>query len=277
MIHLLSHHLLRIILGLGILVSFLTSAHPLPNNFHAAWFRSTPLQSSYQKLVEGFPQQAWHELISALSFTPVAEPFWQPIKEEILNQTQCGQSLQATSTNDKAVAVTFIHKINQTFQGYQVKVSIDDLVEPLNVSLISPQGKMIIEQTLVPAIYTESESHELLSPYASGVYWLILGKQRFPLLISAPSIVAWIDPINDNKININLPITLYICAPALAREQFFDQNFALLHSQIINSSKPFTFAKATKETKWKSLSVIKSEYQGSIRVEYIQRLTSPIR
>ncbi len=172
---------------LGILSALLSGAaiaETPPSPTHA-WFRTTPLQSSYQLLVEGHPTQAWHELIHTLSTTPVAEPFWQPIKEAILSQTQCGQALPSASLNDLAIAVTFIHKFNQTFQGYQVRLSAENLSQPLAVRLASSQGATLLAAELAPADYAEVESRDLLSPYAAGVYWLTLGEQRMALLISA--------------------------------------------------------------------------------------------
>lgn len=67
---------------LGILSALLSGAaiaETPPSPTHA-WFRTTPLQSSYQLLVEGHPTQAWHELIHTLSTTPVAEPFGNQLK-----------------------------------------------------------------------------------------------------------------------------------------------------------------------------------------------------
>lgn len=64
---------------LSALVSGAAIAETPPSPTHA-WFHTTPLQSSYQLLVEGHPTQAWHELTHTLSTTPVAEPFGTPSK-----------------------------------------------------------------------------------------------------------------------------------------------------------------------------------------------------
>ncbi|EOW9351103.1 DUF2861 family protein [Vibrio cholerae] len=268
------NHIVRFVM-LSALISGAAIAETPPSPIHA-WFRATPLQTSYQQLAEGHPMQAWHELIHTLSTTPVAEAFWQPIKEAILNQTQCGQALPNTSPNDLSIAVTFIHKFNQTFQGYQVRLSAENLTQPLAVRLTSAQGATVLEAELAPADYAEVESRDLLSPYAAGVYWLTLGEQRIALLISAPSNTPWIEQSSATDLTIRFPATPSGCASSLARWQFFDQNFTLLHSQTVNRDQPPAPPSAPSQARWRSLSVIQSEYQGTIRVEQMQRLTIPI-
>ncbi|MBG0761171.1 hypothetical protein BOO22_17345 [Vibrio cidicii] len=266
------------IVRLGMLSALISGAAiaETPPSLSHAWFRATPLQTSYQQLAEGHPTQAWHELIHTLSTTPVAEPFWQPIKEAILSQTQCGQALPSTSPNDLAIAVTFIHKFNQTFQGYQVRLSAENLSQPLAVRLASAQGATLLAAELAPADYAEVESRDLLSPYAAGVYWLTLGEQRMALLISAPSSTPWIEQSSAADLTIRFPATPSGCASSLARWQFFDQNFTLLHSQTVNRDQPPAPPTAPSQARWRSLSITQSEYQGTIRVEQMQRLTIPI-
>ncbi|HAS6061915.1 TPA: DUF2861 family protein [Vibrio vulnificus] len=268
------NHIVRLGM-LSALVSGAALAETPPSPTHP-WFRATPLQSSYQRLVEGHPTQAWHELIHTLSTTPVAEDFWQPIKEAILSQTQCGQALPSTSPNDLAIAVTFIHKFNQTFQGYQVRLSAENLTQPLAVRLASAQGATLLAAELAPADYAEVESRDLLSPYAAGIYWLTLDEQRIALLISAPSSTPWIEQSSAADLTIHLPASPSGCASSMARWQFFDQHFTLLHSQTVNRDQPPAPPSAPSQARWRSLSVIQSEYQGTIRVEQMQRLTIPI-
>ncbi|HFQ4942332.1 TPA: DUF2861 family protein [Vibrio vulnificus] len=268
------NHIVRLSM-LSALVSGAALAETPPSPTHP-WFRATPLQSSYQRLVEGHPTQAWHELIHTLSTTPVAEDFWQPIKEAILSQTQCGQALPSTSPNDLAIAVTFIHKFNQTFQGYQVRLSAENLTQPLAVRLASAQGATLLAAELAPADYAEVESRDLLSPYAAGIYWLTLDEQRIALLISAPSSTPWIEQSSAADLTIHLPASPSGCASSMARWQFFDQHFTLLHSQTVNRDQPPAPPFAPSQARWRSLSVIQSEYQGTIRVEQMQRLTIPI-
>ncbi|EPS3400150.1 DUF2861 family protein [Vibrio vulnificus] len=270
----LRNHIVRLGM-LSTLVSGAAIAETPPGPTHA-WFRATPLQSSYQPLIDGHPTQAWHELIHTLSTTPVAEAFWQPIKEAILSQTQCGQALPSTSPNNLAIAVTFIHKFNQTFQGYQVRLSAENLSQPLAVRLTSAQGATVLETELAPADYAEVESRDLLSPYAAGVYWLTLGEHRMALLISAPSNTPWIEQSSAADLTIRFPSTPSGCASSLARWQFFDQNFTLLHSQTVNRDQTSSSSAVPSQAHWRSLSVIQSEYQGTIRVEQMQRLTIPI-
>ncbi|NTJ39644.1 DUF2861 family protein [Vibrio vulnificus] len=268
------NHIVRLGM-LSALVSGAALAETPPSPTHP-WFRATPLQSSYQRLVEGHPTQAWHELIHTLSTTPVAEDFWQPIKEAILSQTQCGQALPTTSPNDLAIAVTFIHKFNQTFQGYQVRLSAENLTQPLAVRLASAQGATLLAAELAPADYAEVESRDLLLPYAAGIYWLTLDEQRIALLISAPSSTPWIEQSSAADLTIHLPASPSGCASSMARWQFFDQHFTLLHSQTVNRDQPPAPPSAPSQARWRSLSVIQSEYQGTIRVEQMQRLTIPI-
>ncbi|EPW5498733.1 DUF2861 family protein [Vibrio vulnificus] len=268
------NHIVRLSM-LSALVSGAALAETPPSPTHP-WFRATPLQSSYQRLVEGHPTQAWHELIHTLSTTPVAEDFWQPIKEAILSQTQCGQALPSTSPNDLAIAVTFIHKFNQTFQGYQVRLSAENLTQPLAVRLASAQGATLLAAELAPADYAEVESRDLLSPYAAGIYWLTLDEHRIALLISAPSSTPWIEQSSAADLTIHLPASPSGCASSMARWQFFDQHFTLLHSQTVNRDQPPAPPTAPSQARWRSLSVIQSEYQGTIRVEQMQRLTIPI-
>ncbi len=227
-------------------------------------------------MVEGHPTQAWHELIHTLSTTPVAEPFWQPIKEAILSQTQCGQALACASLIDGGIGGGFFHNFLQTFQGYQVRLSAENLSQPLAVRLASSQGATLLAAALAPADYADVESRVLLSPYAAGVYWRPLGEQRMALLISAPSSPPWIEQSSAADLTIRFPATPSGCASSLARWQFFDQNFTLLHSQTVNRDQHPAPPIAPSQARWRSLSVIQSEYQGTIRVEQMQRLTIPI-
>ncbi|WP_159306535.1 DUF2861 family protein, partial [Klebsiella pneumoniae] len=72
-----------------------------------------------------------------------------------------------------------------------VRLSAENLSQPLAVRLASSQGATLLAAELAPADYVEVESRDLLSPYAAGVYWLTLDEQRMALLISAPSSTPW--------------------------------------------------------------------------------------
>lgn len=101
-----------------------------------------------------------------------------------------------------------------------MRLSAENLTQPLAVRLASAQGATLLAAELTPADYAEVESRDLLSPYAAGVYWLTLGEQRMALLISAPSSTPWIEQSSAADLTIRFPATPSGCASSLARWQF---------------------------------------------------------
>lgn len=115
---------------------------------HAAWFADTPLQHTYQSLLDDQPQVAWQELQIALNQETLDSQLWLPVKQEILTRTQCGTTLEQSSAPNNHIQVSFIKRHGLSSQGYQIKVSTEQLNEATEdqtqrISLVSPQGKWL--------------------------------------------------------------------------------------------------------------------------------------
>lgn len=250
-----------------------------------AWFAPTPLRNTYQQLAQGHPLLAWHELSLALQSHSIDEQHWLAVKKVILSRTQCGQALPLSLSVPAAVTVSFIDKTNQSFRGHQVKIAVELLRRPVMITLRDPQGNVLLEHAFEPVgsgsweqDYLEAESAELLAPFASGLYALTIDGRSVPLVIAASESSHWAesDVRDPQRVSLNLPSTTSSCAPAQAQWQYFDRQFELLDAQPVAADTENVFPPAPQQARWQSVSVMQSEYQGSIRIHRVQRLTQPV-
>lgn len=250
------------------------------------WFMATPLQSTYRALANHQPQLAWQELILALNNQTIATQHWASVKNAIIEQTQCGQQLLSDVVPNAAlIKVSIQKKTNVMQQGYQFKLSMEGAELPSQVELLGPDNGLLISQSQVTssAPYIELESPELLFAPQDGVYRLTLDKQHYWLVLTMPFGSTWLQSASPNggyPLALESPTALTNCPPTSLAWQWFDDQFQLIKQQdmvaISNTqqllNKP---SSSPSSAKWLSTLIKTVEYQGAIKVEYVQRLTLP--
>ena len=259
----------------------------LPFTCHAAWFTNTPLKHTYQSLLSDQPRLAWQELQIALNQQTLDSDLWLPVKQEILSQTQCGTSLKQHTETKHHIQVSFIRRYGLSSQGYQIKVSAEQLSEGLEsqtqpITLISPKGKILLDGQLASNNgYQEVETSEMFIKPESGVYQLTIGSNHYPIVAALDDSKRWLsleNKLNDPHIVITPPKVIDNCPDANVSWQWFDENYNLLGYKV-----PIKTAQAPVPTesplgtqaKHLSASVEMFEYQGAIEVQYVQRVAVP--
>lgn len=257
----------------------------LPFASHAAWFTDTPLQHTYQSLLDGQPQVAWQELQIALDHQTLDSDLWLPVKQEILSQTQCGTSLKQSAEPKHHIQVSFIRRYGLSSHGYQIKVSAEQLnkdLETQTLSLVSPKGKVLLDGQLASNDeYQEIETNEMFIKPESGVYQLKIGSNHYPIVVALDNSKRWLtleSKLSEPHIVITPPKVIDNCPNANVSWQWFDDNYNLLGYKV-----PIKTAQAPVPTesplgtnaKHLSASVEMFEYQGAIEVQYVQRVAVP--
>jgi len=255
------------------------------------WFPETPLQASYSALVEGNTLLAWQELQLSLSRHNVEERYWRPVKQAILSETQCGKQLTSAPSIAANISLAIISKGNVNNQGYQVKLSTEQVTQPLRLQLFDEYNTLIVSAVITSPTkeYTEFESNELLSQPKAGLYQLAVNGVHYPLIISSFAATPWLHSTADRtfkSLTITPPNRVASCAPASVRWQWFDEDYNLLGQPAPMKLTPIITANndsysvslppaAPAKAKWLSGVVSQFEYQGRIKVEYIQRYSLP--
>ncbi|MGF1716571.1 DUF2861 family protein [Photobacterium chitinilyticum] len=268
-------------------VSSLLSSSSLAND----WFPETPLKASYSALVEGNTLLAWQELQLSLSRHNVEERYWRPVKQAILSETQCGRHLTSTASIAANISLTIISKGNANNQGYQVKLSTEQITQPLELQLFDEYNTLIVSATVTSPTkeYHEFESDELLSEPKAGLYQLAVNGIHYPLIISSFTTTPWLHSTAARafkSLTITPPNQIASCAPASVRWQWFDEDYNLLERPspmnltpaITDNNDSYSVSlppAAPAKAYWLSGVVSQFEYQGRIKVEYIQRFILP--
>ncbi|MEZ8771322.1 DUF2861 family protein [Vibrio sp. 10N.247.310.17] len=266
---------------------FCTLPFTMPFACNAAWFTDTPLQHTYQSLLDEQPQVAWQELQIALNQQTLDSELWLPVKQEILSQTQCGTSLRQDTETKHHIQVSFITRHGLSSQGYQIKVSAEQLNEVLEdqtqrISLVSPDGKVVIDGQLYTDVeYQEIETSEMLIKPESGVYQLTIGSNNYPIIVALDDNKRWLtleSKLNDPHIVVTPPEIIDSCPDANVSWQWFDENYDMLGFKVpiksLETTVPTESPSATK-AKHLSASVEMFEYQGAIEIQYVQRVAVP--
>ncbi|EGU61567.1 hypothetical protein VINI7043_22347 [Vibrio nigripulchritudo ATCC 27043] len=247
---------------------------------NAEWFANTPLQDTYQALIEGHPERAWQELHLALGNQALESQYWLPIKQEILNQTRCGLDLSERPVLEP-IKIHFIRRLGQTSAGFQIKVSAEQIKTSIPFSVISPNGKRLIEgKLLTKEGYQERESQEMLITPPSGIYQLELGSVSYPLIISLSNDNPWLVLSNKAKpkLALTMPETPSNCANAFSSWQWFDSQYQQLGRAIPISDKIADIPSPHHESngaEYLSASVKVREYQNGIAIDYVHRMSIP--
>ncbi|MGF1733421.1 DUF2861 family protein [Photobacterium kasasachensis] len=272
--------------------SILTSALGTSVVLASDWFPDTPLQASYSALAEGNAMLAWQELQLSLSQNTIQERYWRPVKQAILTETQCGKQLTNSASIAAEISLSIIRKGNATNQGYQVKLSAEKVSQPIELQLFDADNRLAITATIpTPAKkYHEFESNELLIEPKAGLYQLSVNGVHYPLVISSFESKAWLQPSTDRAFEsliISPPSQTVSCSPATVSWQWLDKQYNLLDRPSLMSLTPIT-ADSNKryhaqlpeslpaKTELLSAVVSQYEYQGRIKVEYVQRLSLPV-
>ncbi|MFA0554684.1 DUF2861 family protein [Vibrio sp. 10N.222.55.A1] len=259
--------------------------YTLPLASHAAWFTDTPLQHTYQSLLDDQPQVAWQELQIALDHKSLDSELWLPVKQEILSQTQCGTLLKQSAEPKHHIQVSFIRRYGLSSHGYQIKVSAEQLSkgsETQTLSLVSPKGKVLLDGQLASNNeYQEIETNEMFIKPESGVYQLKIGSNHYPIIVALNNSNRWLtleSKLSEPHIVLSPPKVIDNCPDANVSWQWFDENYNLLGYKV-----PIKTAQAPVPTespqgikaKHLSASVEMLEYQGTIEVQYVQRVAVP--
>lgn len=253
----------------------------MTSKIQAAWFTETPLNRSYQALLNDQPQLAWQELQIALSKEAIDSQYWLPVKQQILSVSQCGQQLFSHSLPASSnFSISFIRRSGWSSQGYQIKLSAQKLQSELAVELISPLGRSLLSgQFSTKDHYQEIETEEMIIKPVSGVYRLKLNKNVYPLIIAIADNKDWLVWDNNTQdLFISLPSAPSTCHKPIATWQWFDSNYSILGDRIpIQQQDPSLSLLNTQPDKAKHLSAAVSyfEYQQGIKVEYVQRVSVP--
>lgn len=259
----------------------------LPFACHAAWFTDTPLQHAYQSLLEDQPQVAWQELQIALNQEKLDSQLWLPVKQEILSRTHCGAALTQRPEPKNHIQVSFIRRQGLSSQGYQIKVSAEQLNQDSEnqaqrIALVSPDGKIMIDGQLSSEIeYQEIETNELFIKPVSGVYQLTIGSNLYPIVVALDDSKRWLsleNKLNDPHIVITPPKVIDNCPDTNVSWQWFDENYDMLGFKVPIKATQEVVPKQSpsdSDAKHLSASVEMFEYQGAIEVQYVQRVAVP--
>ncbi|PCE69268.1 MULTISPECIES: DUF2861 family protein [unclassified Salinivibrio] len=256
-----------------------------------SWFTDTPMREAYQALLVEQPTLAWQELMFALTQAPVDESHWATLKHAIINQTDCGQRL--TEPNGKGIphglTISFVRRAGASSLGYEIKLSAEQVANTTRVTLMDPSGQMVLSATLTAqASYQEIESGQLFTQVDPGVYELKLGNQHYSLVIYGLPRRPWVQLTGhpDMQLAIDLPTTPQNCAPATAYWLWLDDAYRWVdQAPIYASGRTAEGALPVKvdlptsppaTASHLSATVSHFEYQGAIKVSYVERLALPL-
>lgn len=291
------------------LVVLFTTIFSVTSHAEEAWFQETPLQQSYRALLADNPSLAWQEMLLALgshemeSSHGIHDTHWLPLKNEIIEQTQCGRTLltQSNLSQNVHVRLTLQKKTNLLQQGYQFKLSLDGIKKKVKITLVDSKEHLFLSGVSSPPkeAYSELEGDEMLSPPPSGYYLLSINEVSYPLILSPYPTHSWLaldEKGKTRRLTLSPPPQRTHCPLTTLRWQWLDA-----HYDMLGDSKPMlinnTYIEKNKDqegnksqristmaiplhnaqnAKWISAVISQSEYQNHIRIEYAQRLTLPV-
>lgn len=248
------------------------------------WFFATPLQASYQALVSDNPIQAWAELVMAMRQHDIASQHWLPLKQAIITNSECGQSLDFFSQRyGGKVKLSLQQKANLVQKRYQAKVSLFDSLDSVAVKLTDRFGQVWLQgETSQPEQgYSELESSDWIAPLKAGLYVLSIDDEHVSLLLDDQDGAAWISLINQSQaIKIEPPKAAPRCLPAAAQWQWFDENYQLVGENLamrttVKSQRAMLPKSIPVSASWLSGVVLERHYQSGVVIEHLQRLTLP--
>lgn len=255
------------------------------------WFPKTPMQETYQALLADRPKVAWQELIFALSQQQIPTEHWAKIKYAIINQTDCGQQL--TEPNGKGIpqglTIAFVRRAGASSLGYEIKLSAEQVERDTLLTLTDPTGQTVLNEILnAKSGYQEIESGQLFTQIIPGIYELKMGGQHYSLVVYGLPRRPWVKLIGhpDQQLAIDLPDTPLSCSPAAAHWLWLDDAYRWVEQTPIYLSGRADNSHAPTKIKLPSSSLVNAEhlsvtvshfeYQGAIKVNYVERLALPL-
>lgn len=257
------------------------------------WFMITPLTPVYSALAADNTQLAWQELLLALSRDPQPEKHWAKARLALISKFNCGKQLagEPSLNQHRHIRLMIQKKTNLAQQSFQLKVSLEETEKPVAISFRDQQGREWLSgNTSEPEQgYVELESDDLVTAPTPGFYQLTIDKLIYPIILPSDVEPSWIQVNRGNAalpISIRTPKILASCPAADMRWQWFDSEFNMLGGpQIIQLGTPNSSIEPYREAlspepflnhaKWLSAVVSRSEYQGTVKVEYAQRFALP--
>lgn len=256
----------------------------LPLSSQAAWFSDTPLQHTYQAMIDGQPKLAWEELKIAVSQHSLSSQYWLPVKNEIIAQTECGKGLDDSFSPESDIQISFIRRFGLASQGYQINISTEKSHGEQDVSLLSPTGKTLISGHFSElAEYQELETKEMLVTPSSGVYTLKVGQNTYPIVASLGRNTRWLkveNALGKQILSVSSPENIAGCPRTNVNWQWFDGQYNMLGNKIpigSNNAELPTISPFPSQAHHLSAAVELTEYQGRLQISYIQRVALPFK
>lgn len=248
----------------------------------AAWFSDTPLQHTYQAMIDKQPKLAWEELKIAVSQHPLNSRYWLPVKDEIIAQTECGKGLDDSSSPEPNIQISFIRRFGLASQGYQINISTEQSHVAQDISLLSPTGKPLISGHFSALTgYQEFETKEMIVKPPSGVYTLKIDQNTYPVVATLGSNTRWLrveNTLGKPRLSISSPENITGCPRTNVSWQWFDAQYNMLGNRIPINSDDAELPKVSpfpSQAQHLSAAVELTEYQGRLQISYIQRVALP--
>ena len=115
----------------------------------------------------------------------------------------------------------------------------------------------------------------------SGVYQLTIGSNHYPIIVALDDSKRWLtlkNKLNDPHIVVTPPNVIDNCPNTNVSWQWFDENYDMLGFKVpiksLEATVP-TESPSGAQAKHLSASVEMFEYQGSIEIQYVQRVAVP--
>lgn len=247
------------------------------------WFRDTPMQSTMKAVLEKQPKQAWQELTLTLSQNHIDPKHWQPVKEAILAQSNCGHQLDyIVSAIPTRLTLSFISRSGFSSSGYQVKVSTEETQQGGHFSLVNQQGVTLLSGEIEPhKNYQEWETNELITSPEAGVYYLKYNRNELPVVVSRYDSNHWLNrsTMNSSQIQASLPQLNNGCAKPVVNLQWFDSDYNQVGSkkalQVTSNQIRLEQLQPPTNAHHLSASTLIFEYQPGVKIEYIHRISLP--
>ncbi|MDO6583082.1 DUF2861 family protein [Photobacterium sp. 2_MG-2023] len=265
------------------------------------WFMSTPLQRVYQALADHNMLLAWQELQVVLqqSTEPVTPDLWQPVFQQLINQSDCGRRLTeypgvlSDWVDQPRISLSIQDKVNLSQRVYQLKLSIDGAGHAMEVSLTDSRGNQWLSGASSTPVegYSELESREWFQSVPDGYYQLSVGEKHYPLILTslqeterAPAIQLQQAEKSTAGVFVfspDLSADRNACQRQRLQWQWFDSDYQLASpaETLVLDAQGHGVPPRDKpdNANWLSAVVADSYFQGAIKIENVHRLTVPVR
>ncbi|MBD8511397.1 DUF2861 family protein [Photobacterium sp. WH24] len=265
------------------------------------WFMPTPLQRVYQALADHNMLLAWQELQVVLqqSTEPVTPDLWQPVFQQLINQSDCGRRLTeypgalSDWVDQPRISLSIQDKVNLSQRVYQLKLSIDGAGHAMEVSLTDSRGNQWLSGASSTPVegYSELESREWFQSVPDGYYQLSVGEKHYPLILTSLQETERASAIQLQQAEKSTA-GVFVFSPDLFADrnacqrqrlqwQWFDSDYQLASpaETLVLDAQGHGVPPRDKpdNANWLSAVVADSYFQGAIKIENVHRLTVPVR